>query len=339
MLLGHVESLCPIPAFFLRLHLYMKIKCPSCQTPYKRTPGSRTGVSKFGQFYRKSDRKTVQRYICRPCERHFSVATLSACYRQKKRHLNSKVVQLLVGGVSQREGAKILKVTRGTFVRKFLFTAKAAQTKLRHFHIPFPKSQIIEFDDMETFEHTKCKPIAISIAVEHRSRRILGYQVSKMRPKRNLSTSLQSKYGERQDQRRKARAKLFSELQSLVHPSCVIKSDQNPHYPPDVRKFFPQSKHKTYLSRRSCIVGQGELKSATFDPLFSLNHTCAVLRARTSRLIRKTWCTTKKMERLDLHLALVVLHHNSNLKLPKHIQHSKEPVDKIPRGNSPPGWA
>lgn len=320
-------------------HLLMKIKCPSCNISYRRAPGSRTGITKFGQFYRKSDRKTVQRYFCRPCKRHFSVATLSPCYRQKKRHINSKVVQLLVGGVSQREGSKILGITRNTFVRKFMFTGAAAQSKLHAFHAGYPRSQVIEFDDMETFEHTKCKPVAITIAVEFKSRRILDYQVSKMRPKRPLTPDLLSKYGDRQDQRKQARAKLFSNLQSLISPNCVIKSDQNPHYPLDVKKFFPQSNHKAYISRRACIVGQGELKSAAFDPLFSLNHTCAVLRARTSRLIRKTWCTTKKMERLHLHLGLVILHHNSNLKLCRDFQQFKEPVDKIPRGNSPPGWA
>ncbi|MEQ1722809.1 MAG: hypothetical protein ABL930_06505, partial [Pseudobdellovibrio sp.] len=59
---------------------------------------------------------------------------------------------------------------------------------------------------------------------------------------------------------------------------------------------------------------QGELKKIGFDPLFSLNHTCAMMRAKVSRLIRRTWNTTKKPERLSEHLALAVLHHNLNLK-------------------------
>jgi hypothetical protein len=58
------------------------------------------------------------------------------------------------------------------------------------------------------------------------------------------------------------------------------------------------------------LTGQGELKVGGFDPIFSLNHTCAMLRANINRLFRKTWCTTKKMEMLEHHLAIYALYHN-----------------------------
>ena len=55
------------------------------------------------------------------------------------------------------------------------------------------------------------------------------------------------------------------------------------------------------------------LKKIRFDPLFSLNHTCAMLRANLNRLFRRTWCTTKKPERLALHIAMYVVFHNETL--------------------------
>jgi hypothetical protein len=60
-------------------------------------------------------------------------------------------------------------------------------------------------------------------------------------------------------------------------------------------------------------VGQGELKSGGFDPLFSFNHTAAMLRANINRLVRKTWCTTKRIDRLEAHIALYVQFHNREL--------------------------
>ncbi len=57
----------------------------------------------------------------------------------------------------------------------------------------------------------------------------------------------------------------------------------------------------------------GELKKG-FDPLFSLNHTCAMTRDRIKRLARKTWAISKKKEFLELHLAIYVDHHNRSLR-------------------------
>ena len=58
------------------------------------------------------------------------------------------------------------------------------------------------------------------------------------------------------------------------------------------------------------MTGQGELKKLRFDPLFALNHTCAMLRANINRLFRRTWCTTKKKECLEDHLAVYMDFHN-----------------------------
>jgi len=41
-----------------------------------------------------------------------------------------------------------------------------------------------------------------------------------------------------------------------------------------------EATHRTVKGRRGSIAGQGELKKIGFDPLFSLNHTCAMLRAK-----------------------------------------------------------
>jgi len=56
----------------------------------------------------------------------------------------------------------------------------------------------------------------------------------------------------------------------------------------------------TTKGRRECVVGQGELKGGGFDPLFSLNHTCAMIRAHVSRLFRRTWNTQSESTGLKI---------------------------------------
>lgn len=292
----------------------MKIKCPKCQAPFRRSNLYPKTILRRGFFYRTSDRKHVQRLFCRPCHNYFSVATLSDCYRQKKRQINSLVVRELVSVVSLRECHRKLKINRKTVDRKLIFMAARAKRKLEELNQKSIKVKVIEFDDMETFEHTKCKPLSIALAVDSKTRWILGFEVSQMPCKGLLAKTSVKKYGYRKDMRVQGRKKLFSRIKKCILPGATIKSDENPHYVNDVQIYWGPVVHKRYLGRQGAVTGQGELKKIGFDPLFSLNHTCAVLRARVSRLIRRTWNTTKKPERLAQHLALAVLHHNLNLK-------------------------
>jgi transposase-like protein len=292
----------------------MEIKCPYC-CPYPHESSEiRSVIKKAGSFYRKSDRKKVQRFFCKLCASDFSQSSRSLFCYQKKRHLNPRVKKLLAAGVSQRETARIVQMNRKTIARKLVFLGKRALKDLQAKNRAHHPSLVIQFDDMETFEHTKCKPLSITLAVEEKTRRILGFEVSQMPAKGHLAAPSRKKYGPRRDLRPQARKKLFEKIKPFIHKRALIKSDENPHYPADVRKHFPNSKHMTFKGRKGAVVGQGELKKIGFDPLFSLNHTCATLRERVNTLKRRTWSTTKKPERLKLHIALVAAHHNHRLK-------------------------
>ncbi len=290
----------------------MKRKCPHCSIGITKQSKVRTIIS-IGRFWRRSDGQWVHRFWCKSCKRSFSSATLNFCYRQKKRHKNEIVRRVYCAGVSQREAARILNLNRKTVVRKFLLLSKREELRLVQHNKKLPKAVEVEFDDMETFEHTKCKPLSITIMVESKTRRILDFEVSQMPAKGLLAAKSRKKYGPRKDLRREGRQKLFERVQGLVHPKAIIRSDSNPHYKEDVRKYFPAASHETVLGGRGAITGQGELKKLKWDPIFSLNHTCAMHRASINRLFRKTWCTTKKPERLRAHITLYAMSHNLRL--------------------------
>ncbi len=171
----------------------------------------------------------------------------------------------------------------------------------------------LQFDDLETFEHTKLKPLSVTLAVEKKTRQIIGFEVSRMPAKGLLAKKSVKKYGIRIDERSQARDRLFRRLRGKIAPHALIQSDENPHYKKDVNEFFPHALHLTVKGQRGAITGQGELKKIGFDPLFSLNHTCAMLRANINRLFRRTWCTTKKIQPLIDHIEIYVLFHNSRL--------------------------
>lgn len=223
------------------------------------------------------------------------------------------VKKLLCSGVSLRRSARILNLNKNTIVRKLLYLASQAELELNKSNESYPKAQIVEFDDLETFEHTKLKPLAVTMAVEHKTRRILGFEVSVMPAKGRLSKLSVKKYGYRRDERAQGRKKLFEKMKHLINEDATIKSDMNPHYGACVKRHFPKSTHQVFKGQRGSITGQGELKKVRFDPLFSLNHTYAMARANINRLFRKTWCTTKKPERLKAHLMVYAHFHNMHL--------------------------
>jgi hypothetical protein len=231
---------------------------------------------------------------------------------QKKRRINEPLRKLLVSGVSMRRSALLLGVRQSTVASRLRFLANLERFRHHEFLSSFQIRPLLEiqFDEMETFEHSKCKPLSIPIVVDPNTRKILNFGVASMPAKGPLAELARKKYGFRIDQRPETIDGILRVMKPLTREKVVIHSDQNPHYPGHVSRIFPGAAHQISKGRRGCVVGQGELKRGGYDPLFSLNHTCAMVRANVNRMFRRTWCTTKKPENLAHHLMLYVAHHN-----------------------------
>lgn len=281
----------------------MKIRCPKCDL-------SGPNISKNGFFRRKSDSKKIQRLRCKACKKDFSFATFSECCWQKKRRLNFLIAKDLCSSTSMRRIALNYNISRTTVKRKLEFLGSQAKVKNKTWLDSKKKASLVYFDDLETFESTKYKPLTVSIAVEGKTRKILAFEVSQIGAKGLLAQVSKSKYGQRLNTSSKARKRLFKNLQNHVEQKATFKTDMHKDYPKHIKNFFPKANHKTYKSVRGSLSAQGELKRIGFDPLFSINHVFAMLRDNIKRLARKTWCNTKKMKYLELHLHLYVDFHN-----------------------------
>lgn len=276
---------------------------------------SSKNLKTHASYWRDSDSKRILRWMCKVCGGTVSQATGTPCFGQKRRRLNEPLRKLLSSGMTQRDAAKVLGTSRSTVARKQRFLSEQSQIrqeKQLSRHIDKPLIEI-QFDEMETHENSKLKPLSIALAVNGETREILGFQVSVMPAKGLLARRSLKKYGKRRDDRQVAMRELFFQIKPYIHPYAEFLSDKNPKYPKWLRQSSKTWTHQTVKGRRGCVVGQGELKRGGYDPLFSLNHTCAMFRAKMSRLFRRTWNTTKKMECLVEHLWIYMDAHNRRI--------------------------
>jgi transposase-like protein len=286
--------------------------CPS------RDLGPNSGrIVRKGSFRRSSDSKSLARFRCLVCQRSFSQASYSPCFGQKKRRLNAPIYLLLATHSNLSSIARTLRINPKTVVRKLLFLSTQAAQRHESFLNAIEASgallKHLHFDEMQSFEHTKCKPLSIPLAVDPLKRKILGFGVCSMPANGPLARVAMRKYGPRADDRSAEAHRVLGRLSRVIDPRAEVTTDQNPNYPRWLRRHFPMITHVAEKGRDGCVVGQGELKGGGFDPLFSLNHTAAMIRAHVSRLFRRTWNTTKQPDRLAAHLMIYADYHNNVL--------------------------
>lgn len=271
-------------------------------------------VVKDGFYRRADDSRILQRYRCKCCGKKFSAATFSLERNQKKRRNNFLILKLLTSGVSMRRCALLLKYHHTTIKHKLDYLSAFAS--LEHKKILSSIHQKVEhfqFDDLITIEHTKLKPLTISVAVNAANRMILGAKVGRIPAFGLLAAKSRKKYGKRKNEHCKTLKRLFAEIKNVISPTALIQSDEHKNYKPIIQNFFSTSLYKQYKSERACVVGQGELKKNSNDPIFVINHTNAMLRANINRLFRRSWCTTKDPTMLEKHLNIYIYFHNKIL--------------------------
>ena len=216
--------------------------------------------------------------------------------------------------MKMRRAADMLGVNRKTVARKARFLSAIARLE----HHELLKTQAhrlkkLQLDEMESFEHTKCKPLSIPLIVDQETRLILALGVCQMPAKGPLAEISRRKYGPRPNERVPALRSLLRDVRYYTDQIESIRSDSHPYYPPLIKEVFPKAVHDTVKSRRAASTGQGELKKGRWDPIFSLNHTAAMFRDNVSRLVRRTWATTKRRDRLGDHMYLYVVWHNRKI--------------------------
>lgn len=271
---------------------------------------------KNSSYKRKCDGQIVYQFRCFSCNRTWTPKADNPEKRQKLRSINEPLSRLLVSGVSMRRSAWILGVSRRTIERRISYLSERAKREFEFLAESRNQSsyQELYIDELITYEHTRCKPLALAMVV-NKNREILSFRVSSMPAiGKHLKKVSLKKYGKRKNHRENGVRECLLEVKKhALKETPVFKSDEEASYQRQIKRIFPNSKHETYPSKRAVVAGQGELKEKTFDPIFAINHTFASMRYCLARLIRKTWSNTKTASRLEDFIWMYAASHNHNI--------------------------
>lgn len=284
----------------------MQRRCPKkdCANHLNPVGGFYT---KRGYFKTKWNAQPVPRYRCKSCGKYFSSHTELETYGQHRPDLNGMVYRLYSSGITQRRMAIILRVNRKTIVRKFLFLGFLARKEHeRRIESGELTTSHAQFDEMETFEHTRMKPVSVALAVRAKTGQILGIRCAQMGYKGPLAAQAREKYGPREDRTASAINTVLTIVGRCSTEGAALTTDADPRYLNQVRNVLPNTTHNS-IKRR---FAKRDRKNAD-DHLFTLNYTAAKIRNDLSRMGRKTWVTTKKLESLQAHLDLYIAFNNN----------------------------
>lgn len=280
-------------------------QCPNqkCRNHLSPRPHFFTGK---GRYVTAWNAQPVPRYRCKDCNVSFSSHTFLTTYRQKKPYLNHPIFYWYVSAATQRRIALNLKTNRKTVVRKFLFMAglakKAHESALQQGLL---KTELAQFDEMETFEHTRLKPLSIALAVQGEGG-IIAAEIASMKCKGPLAEIAREKYGTRSDTRKKAAVDALTKVNLCTQGDMELRTDEKPAYAPLIKRCVPKARHVQVVQQEK----EYTIRRNNNDQLFRLNVTAAKIRHDLSRMARKVWVTTKKPERLQAHLDLYIAYIN-----------------------------
>lgn len=266
-----------------------KLMCPKCFCE---------DYSKKGWLKNKKENKKIRQYQCKSCKARFSVNSIKDTKWQKKPDLNEKIMVLYCEGNTLRGIARILQVGYHTVVRKWRFMAGKVRVKhLTTLEFGEIVTKYIQFDEMETFEHTRKKPLGIEVSIRPKNGQILSAKVCRIPIKAlTIAKSEAVKYNKKTD-RKEAFYKMIAETkQCLDEGYSVLSCDGNRESIRMAKIMCPKSLIETHVN--------------DYAGMWRLNHTFAKLRHHLSRLKRKTWATTKAKEFLQMHLDLFIAYQN-----------------------------
>lgn len=327
--------------------MYFKIKfCPNESCKEHKNP-SEGFYSKKGYFKTKWNAQKVPRYICKTCNRTFSTHTFRKTYQQKKPYLNEPIRRSLSEANTIRGVARELGMSKNTVMKKLVFLGEVSkETCEENWEKPENKVEKVQFDELETSHRTQCLPLTIAFAVDTEKGNILSAHVDIKPCQNNLADISRTKYGKRPNNREIAVRALLKDIKKIAksEKNLEISSDKLAAYRDWVHEELPLASHTTFsgtdLKKRERDLNDdgfdalnfdedlfnkkiwvkrrknGRIVIKAFDPLFHINQKCALLRARLSRLKKRFWGFTQKIENLEHHLWLfIALSNNFKLKV------------------------
>ena len=127
-----------------------------------------------GSYKRSSDGQVIKRYCCKVCKTTYSAATLSLLKWQKKRHINHPLMELLSNNINLNAAARILRVNPKTVAKKLRFLGSMCQEMNMNNCQNYSQINDIQFDELQTIEHTNVSPCRLQWRLVKKNEKYLG---------------------------------------------------------------------------------------------------------------------------------------------------------------------
>ena len=238
----------------------------------------------------------IQRYQCKACLKTQSCRTGSESYRLRKRRLAKRIEELYCERMSLRGIARVLKISRSTVNTYFLRAAKRARTEnLRALDKRKIVSTYVQFDALETFEHSKQKPLGVWLSVRAKTGQLISAKVFKTDIRALSVSKAVMEAWNRQSDKENALVECLLETRKAhnrVHTTVGCDGERG----------ALKTARKVHMAPNVNVVELGQNKK--------IDLSIRKLRNDISRLSRKSLSSTKKAERLQNHLDLYINYHN-----------------------------
>ena len=246
----------------------------------------------------KTKRGKTQRYQCKKCKKTFTKRNGTLNYRHKKQHLRDKITTLYCEGMSLRAIARALNTTLKTVLKYFLENSNVSRYKnLKRLEQGDIVTTYVQFDELETFEHTKKRPLGVECSIRAKTGQIISTKVCTIPVKALAVSKYYTQHWNKNINRESAITDMLLETKKALSDEFSTIACDNAKQPVSIaKKIFKKENIQVYNS-----YSQNKRIDLTF----------LKMRQDISRLRRKTLATTKKRENLQKHLDLYTDYHNT----------------------------
>jgi hypothetical protein len=233
-------------------------------------------------------------------------------YRDHKPSRNVRLFELLASGVGLRQCARMIKLSRRCTELKFRKLGRHLRQLNRNLRGPLPEGCVLQFDELETYEECRnARPLSVPTLIERESRFIIWSESAPIRPRGRMSTKRrrsiarsERRHGPRTDGSRRSSRLTLMRGARLTRGlrQVALETDEKSSYRSLAKQVFGEGMQHSQTN--------SGLARMTWNPLFPINHSEAMVRDLTGRLRRESWLASKKRRFLDLQLQIYAAYRN-----------------------------
>ena len=151
--------------------------------------------------------------------------------------------------------ARMLCVNLKTVAKKLVFLGAICEERNQKNSLNYRSVDHIQFDEFQTIEHTKCKPLSVAMAVSKNERKIFGVLSLIHASHRAFDHDFTQLYcGFRTYHRKTGLTDLFNDLTRFLSTNITISSDECSFYNVVVRQYFPRAIVNQHTGKKSSMA-------------------------------------------------------------------------------------